>query len=232
MSFQPIKIKRIYEEIVEQLKEMISNGELKHGEKLPSERELAESLGVSRASVREALTALEAIGILDIRPGEGTFVRETSVSATFPPLAMVLEMERNSVGQLMEVRRVLETEIAALAVQRATEEDLKNIENNLDRMKTAQTIAESVEADLRFHFSIAAATHNSILLRIMNTVADLMHNTFRVQREELYADKGTEIICEHEAIFQAIRDRDLETAPSKMLQHIENIQAGIESPQE
>lgn len=228
MSFQPIKIKRIYEEIVEQLKEMISAGELKHGEKLPSERELAESLGVSRASVREALTALEAIGILDSRPGEGTFVRETSVSATFAPLAMVLEMEQNSMSQLMEVRRVLETEIAALAVQRATEDDLLNIETNLNHMKTAKTISEAVKADLRFHFAIAEATHNNILLRIMNTVADLMHNTFRIQREELFADKGREIISEHQAIYNAIRDRDIDTAKLKMLQHIDNIQAGIE----
>lgn len=228
MSFQPIKIKRIYEEIMEQLKDMISRGELRHGQKLPSERELAESLGVSRASVREALTALEAIGILDIRPGEGTFVRETSVSATFAPLAMVLEMEQNSMSQLMEVRRVLETEIAALAVQRATEEDLINIETNLNHMRTARTISEAVEADLMFHFAIAEATHNSILLRIMNTVADLMHNTFRIQREELFAAKGREIISEHEAIYQAIQDRSLETAKLKMLQHIDNIQTGIE----
>jgi GntR family transcriptional repressor for pyruvate dehydrogenase complex len=228
LSFQPIKIKRIYEEIMEQLKDMISRGELRHGQKLPSERELAESLGVSRASVREALTALEAIGILDIRPGEGTFVRETSVSATFAPLAMVLEMEQNSMSQLMEVRRVLETEIAALAVQRATEEDLINIETNLNHMKTARTISEAVEADLMFHFAIAEATHNSILLRIMNTVADLMHNTFRIQREELFAAKGQEIISEHEAIYQAIQDRSLETAKLKMLQHIDNIQTGIE----
>lgn len=228
MSFQPIKIKKIYEEIVEQLKEMISNGELKPGQRLPSERDMAESLGVSRASVREALTALEAIGILDIRPGEGTFVRETSVSTTFAPLAMVLEMEQNPGGQLMEVRRVLETEMAALAAQRATEEDIKNIETSLNRMKTAKTISQAVEADLRFHFSIAEATHNTILLRIMNTVADLMHNAFRVQREELFADKGTEIIGEHEAIYNAIRGRNLETSKSKMLQHIDNIQAGIE----
>lgn len=228
MSFQPIKIKKIYEEIVEQLKEMISNGELKPGQKLPSERDMAESLGVSRASVREALTTLEAIGILDIRPGEGTFVRETSVSATFAPLAMVLEMEQNPGGQLMEVRRVLETEMAALAAQRATEEDLNNIQTILNHMKTAKTISQAVEADLRFHFSIAEATHNTILLRIMNTVADLMHNTFRVQREELFADNGAEIISEHEAIYNAIRDRNSETAKSKMLQHIDNIQAGIE----
>ena len=98
------------------------------------------------------MTALEAIGILDIRPGEGTFIRETSVSTTFAPLTMILEMEQNSISQLMEVRRVLETEIAALAVQRATEEDLAKIEKNLNRMKSAKTISEAVEAGLWFHY--------------------------------------------------------------------------------
>ncbi|MDD3363973.1 MAG: GntR family transcriptional regulator, partial [Syntrophomonas sp.] len=89
MSFHPIKTKKIYEEIVEQLKGMISTGDLQPGNKLPAERDMAESLGVSRASVREALTALETMGILDIRPGEGTFVRRTSDSETFEPLALL-----------------------------------------------------------------------------------------------------------------------------------------------
>ncbi|MGI5920925.1 MAG: FadR/GntR family transcriptional regulator [Syntrophomonadaceae bacterium] len=226
MSFRPIKTKRIYEEIMEQLKDMISRGELRHGQKLPSERELAESLGVSRASVREALTALEAIGILDIRPGEGTFIRETSVSPTFAPLTMILEMEQNPISQLMEVRRVLETEIAALAVQRATDEDLAKIEMNLKRMKSAKTISEAVEAGLWFHYAIAEATHNSILLRMMNTIADLMHNNYRNQREELFAENGPEVIAEHEAIYRAIRDRDIETAKLRILQHIDSFEGG------
>jgi len=80
LGFRPIKTRKIYEEIVEQLKDMLSRGELRPGDRLPSEREMAESLGVSRASVREALTALEAIGILDIRPGEGTYVKQTSIA--------------------------------------------------------------------------------------------------------------------------------------------------------
>jgi len=230
LSFQPIKIKKIYEEIVEQLKDMISRGELKPGTKLPSERDMAESLGVSRASVREALTALEAIGILDIRPGEGTFVRETSVSETFEPLAMVLEVEQNPGVEMMEVRRVLETESAALAALRATEENLKKIEESLYRMKTARSVAEAVEADLRFHFAIAEATRNSILLRIMNTVADLMHNVFRHKREQLFSapGKSSEIISEHEAIYTAIREKNPEQARAQMLKHINNIQNGIE----
>lgn len=229
MSFQPIKTKKIYEEIVEQLKDMISKGELKPGDKLPSERDMAESLGVSRASVREALTALEAMGILNMRPGEGTFVRQTSNCDTFEPLALVLAVEQNPGGQMMEVRRVVETELAALAAIRATSEDIQKIYESLQIMRTASTVEEAVKADLGFHFSIAEATHNTILLRIMNTVADLMHNSFRSARESLYAEsgKGQAIINEHEAIFTSIKERKAEEARCKMLEHINNIEAGI-----
>ncbi len=85
LIFKPIKTKKIYEEVVDQLKMMLTAGELKPGDKLPSERDMAESLGVSRASVREALTTLEAIGILEIKPGEGTFVKHTNDAETFAP---------------------------------------------------------------------------------------------------------------------------------------------------
>ncbi|MEN6325382.1 MAG: FadR/GntR family transcriptional regulator [Syntrophomonas sp.] len=230
MSFQPIKTKKIYEEIMEQLKDMISSGELKPGEKLPSERDMSDSLGVSRASVREALTALEALGILDIRPGEGTFVRETSVSRIFEPLAMVLAVERNPGAQMMEIRRILETEAAALAAERASEDNLSNIETILDKMKNTKIISEAVDFDLKFHYSIAEASHNTILLRMMNTVADLMHHTFRGNRENFYADpvKGPRTIREHEAIAAAIRARNPVLAREKMLEHINHIEADIE----
>lgn len=205
-------------------------GQLRPGDKLPSEREMVESLGVSRASVREALTSLEAIGILDIRPGEGTFVRQTSNSETFGPLALVLAVEQNPGAQMMEVRRVLETECAALAATRATEENLKNISDSLEKMKSAKTVTEAVAFDLRFHFAIAEATQNTILLRMMNTIADLMHNTFRTNREKLYAKQGhaPKIISEHHEILQAIKERKAEKARQKMLEHINNIESGIQ----
>lgn len=229
LVFQPIKTKKIYEEIVEQLKAMITKGELEPGDKLPSEREMAESLGVSRASVREALTTLEAIGILEIKPGEGTFVRQTSHAETFAPLALVLAVERNPEAQMMEVRRVLETEMAALAAERANEEDIHKIEVILEQFKNTHTTQEAVEADLRFHFAIAEATQNTILLRLMNTVADLMHHTFRSKREQLYAspNMSQQINQEHEAIYLAIRDRNPQAARQKMLAHINHIEAGI-----
>ncbi|MGS0765439.1 FadR/GntR family transcriptional regulator [Syntrophomonas curvata] len=231
MGFQAIKTRKIYEEIVEQLTAMITGGELIPGDKLPSEREMADSLQVSRASVREALTALEAIGILDIRPGEGTFVRQTNLAEVFQPLALVLAVEKNPARQLMEVRRVLESEAAALAAMRSTPEDTDKIAQNLDQMKSAASIREAVKYDLRFHFSIAEAARNSVLLRLMNTVADLMHHNFRDDREQYYAEptRAAQVIEEHEAILTAIRDREPELARGKMIEHINCIETGLET---
>ena len=231
MTFQPIKAKKIYEEIVEQIRGMITSGELKPGDKLPPERDMAEFLGVSRASVREALTALETVGILDIRPGEGTFVKRTSDSETFESLTLLLSVEQTPEVQMMEVRRILETESAALAAKRATFADLQKIQASLLVMKSAESISDAVDADVRFHFAIAEATKNSVLLRIMNTVADLMHHTFRQDRENLYANPelGARVLIEHEAILKAIQDQNPDEAWAKMLEHINNIESSIGS---
>ncbi len=232
MGFKPIKTRKIYEEIVDQLKMMIIQGNLKPGDKLPSERELSEQLGVSRSSVREALSALEAMSILDIRSGEGTFVRQTSQSATIEALALVLTVENNPEVQLMEVRRVLEVEAAGLAARRAT---LYQVEKIGDALKAMQAAAEkqelAVEYDLKFHFTIAEATHNNILLRIMNTVADIMHQTFRAKRQQLYGSPGMaeRIIREHTLIFKAIQERNPAEARERMLEHLNNVEAGLKS---
>src|SRR6267142_105801 len=116
----PIKSTRIYEEIVRQVKQLIAEGRFKSGDRLPPERELAEKFVVSRTSVREALRALESLGLIDIRPGEGTFVREVSIDALVGPLALLMTSQREAIGELFEARRVLEPAIAALAASRAT----------------------------------------------------------------------------------------------------------------
>lgn len=229
MTFQPIKTKKIYEEIMEQIRGMIAGGALRPGDKLPSERDLSETLGVSRTSVREALTALEALGILDIKSGEGTFIRRSNDSETFAPLSVLLAVERNPEAQLMEVRRILETEAAALAAKRATAADVEKMEAALQVMKNSDSVKGAVEADLRFHYTIAEATNNSVLLRIMNTVADLMHNDFRSDREALYAKFTGQVLDEHEAILKAIKDKNPDEAWARMLEHINNIETGISS---
>src|SRR5881396_1311475 len=119
MEVAPIKSTRIYEEIVRQVKQMIAEGRLKSGDRLPPERDLAEKFVVSRSSVREALRALESLGLVEIRPGEGTFVREVSVESLIEPLALMMVSQRGALAELFEARRLLEPGIAALAASPA-----------------------------------------------------------------------------------------------------------------
>src|SRR5437867_12526511 len=128
----PIKSTRIYEEIVRQVKQLIAEGRFKSGDRLPPERELAEKFVVSRTSVREALRALESLGLIDIRPGEGTFVREVSIDALVGPLALLMTTQREAIGELFEARRVLEPALAALAARRATPGGAQGLERILE----------------------------------------------------------------------------------------------------
>src|SRR5215475_10055277 len=128
----PIKSTRIYEEIVRQVKQLIAEGKLKSGDQLPPERDLAEKFMVSRTSVREALRALQSRGLVDIRAGEGAFVRDISVETLIEPLALVILPHREAVGELFEARRLLEPAIAALAARRATAEELGEMERILE----------------------------------------------------------------------------------------------------
>src|SRR5438477_1312115 len=137
MDLAPIKSTRIYEEIVRQIKAMIAEGRLKSGDQLPPERDLAEKFLVSRTSVREALRALESVGLIEIRPGEGTFVKEVSVEALVEPLALVLLSQREMIGDLFEARRMLEPVIAGLAARRASREEVTEMERILDEQAKA-----------------------------------------------------------------------------------------------
>ncbi|MDH7497170.1 MAG: FadR/GntR family transcriptional regulator [Syntrophomonadaceae bacterium] len=231
MDFRPIRTKKIYEEIMDQIKWLIVQGRFSPGQRLPAERELAESLGVSRASVREALSALAAMGILEVRPGEGTYVAQVGSSDTIEALALVWSVEKHSLSELMEVRRVLEGEAAALAAQRADEEDLACMRSILEQMQaTADRHEQGVDFDLHFHFAIARATHNRVLHRLINTLDSMMHRTFLRDRQQMYASPGVaqRIIGEHQAVLEAIEGRDPAAARAGMLNHLGHVQEGLE----
>src|SRR5438132_10883587 len=152
MDLAPIKSTRIYEEIVRQIKGLISEGRLKSGDQLPAERDLAEKFLVRRTSVREALRALESVGLIEIRPGEGTFVREISVDALVEPLALVMLSQREALGELFEARRLIEPAIAELAATRATPEEIQEMERILEEQaKEVGRGRTGLAQDAQFH---------------------------------------------------------------------------------
>lgn len=216
---EPVKSTRIYEEIVRQIKQMIAEGRLKSGDRLPPERELAEKFVVSRTSVREALRALESLGLVEIRPGEGTFVRKVSVEALIEPLAVMVSSHREAIGELFEARRLLEPAIAGLAAQRATAEDIEEMERILEEQ--AKEIAAGrtgLPQDVQFHAAIASAAHNRAITRIVHAIMDLLTQS----REESLNRPGRAERShqDHRRVLEAIRRRDEAGAAAAMRAHV------------
>jgi GntR family transcriptional regulator, transcriptional repressor for pyruvate dehydrogenase complex len=226
MGIAPIKSTRIYQEIVRQVKGMIAEGRLKSGDQLPPERDLAEKFVVSRTSVREALRALESLGLVEIRPGEGTFVREVSVESLIEPLALVMLSQREALGELFEARRLLEPALAALAARRATPEDVQEMERILEaQAKEVAAGRTGLEQDAQFHSAIGAAAHNRAITRIAHAVMDLL----RQSREDSLNTPGrpNQSHNDHRRLLAAIRGRDENAARQAMVDHLEAVEALI-----
>src|SRR6266446_9002767 len=185
---------------------MIAEGRLKSGDQLPPERDLAEKFVVSRTSVREALRALESLGLVEIRPGEGTFVREGSVESLIEPLALVMASQREAIGELFEARQMIEPALAVLAARRATPEALHEMERILEEQaKEVAAGRTGLEQDAEFHSAIGAAAHNRAITRIAHAVMDLL----RQSREESLNTPGrpTRSHEDHRRLLAAIRAR-------------------------
>ncbi|MBI2218309.1 MAG: FadR family transcriptional regulator [Candidatus Rokubacteria bacterium] len=224
VELEPIKSTRIYEEIVRQIKGMIAEGRLKSGDQLPPERDLAEKFLVSRTSVREALRALESLGLVEIRPGEGTFIREVSVESLVQPLALVMASQREAIAELFEARRLIEPLIAGLAATRATTDEIADMERILkDQAKEVAAGRTGFAQDVQFHTALAAASRNRAITRIVNALIDLLAQS----REESLAAPGRPERShqDHRRVLDAIVRHDEAMARSAMLDHIVAVEA-------
>lgn len=225
MEFQPIRTKKIYEEIIEQIKTLIAEGKLRPGDKLISERELAVKMQVGRSAVREAFRALEAMQIIEIRPGEGTYIREASTDYIIEALSLVLSTKQKTTHELMELRKILEEDCAVLAATRRTEDDLQAMKKQLEQM--ARDINEGkmgYESDLGFHYAIYKASGNTIIFRLMATLRDTVRHALReilVELRRTEASTPSQLYEEHLLIYQAIENRDPKTAREAMRKHLD-----------
>lgn len=227
VPYTPVKSKRLYEEIVGQIHQLISGGQLKPGDKLLSERELADRLQVSRVSVREAIRSLEILGFIEIRHGEGTFVRDTNADDVIRPLAMFLAAERGSLLDMFEVRRIFETATSALAAERASDDEVAHIGALLEKMKACISVGDSEkgeEYDAGYHYAVAEATHNSLLIKLLRTVHEEWSKAVSAGSQQLLldsADNAQKIIDQHTRVYEAIKAHDPATASQAMLEHVQ-----------
>jgi GntR family transcriptional regulator, transcriptional repressor for pyruvate dehydrogenase complex len=226
MNILPVRRMRVPEEIVDQIRGFIASGELRPGDQLPSERELAERFQVSRASIREALTALQVMGLLErSRTGGGLAARGNHVWFTIAPLSTFLATRSHIIEQI-EVRRMIEPEMGRLAAERAQPSDIARMQQCLDDMQ-ADIDAGGIgsEADAAFHASIAATTNNELLTRIVQLIGDAI----REQRELFQTPEGArESLEEHRAILDAIRRGDGDAAYHLTRHHIDTVRRLLE----
>jgi len=225
--FKPIKSIKVYEQVIDQIKEMIYTGQLKRGDKLPSERELRSQLHVSRASIREAFRVLEMIGLIESRPGEGTFIKDNQDSIGLEPLSLILMLEDNLSLELLELRRLLEIESVQLAAERATDEELEEI-NNYNNILAGSAGHEehSIKADSMFHFTIAKASKNKVLYDVMMAISEAMDFHIKYTRTKLVSEKTTmmKFVEHHHNIYSALKERNKEKAVEEMRNHLDYVE--------
>lgn len=207
---------RLYEQIVQQLHDHISAAGLGPGDRLPPERELAARLGVSRASLAQALVALEVLGVLSVRHGDGAVIVEHPSERQ---VVAALRAHQDRLPDILEAREALEVKLASLAAERRTAADLAAIDAALDGMR--RDVAEGgrgVDGDEQFHAAVTAAAHSSLLSRLMREISDLIRET----RLESLAQPGrpSASLRGHELIAEAIRDGDAAAAARAMAAHI------------
>jgi GntR family transcriptional regulator, transcriptional repressor for pyruvate dehydrogenase complex len=227
LNYKRIKTRKIYEEVAEALIDMIKLGQLKSGDKLDSVQQLAENFQVGRSAVREALSALRAMGLVEMHQGEGTYIREFDSKMLSLPVYIAALMKKDDVKNLLEVRRILEVGAVEAAALRRTDEQLIEIKEALVQMEDASDEELGEEADLRFHMAIAKASQNELLIGLMNNVSEMMVTTMReTRRLWLYSKKSTldRLFQEHQSIYEAIEEKDGLKAQRLTLDHLRSVE--------
>lgn len=226
INLRPIVPRTVSEQVADQLRYLITSGEFKPGDRIPSERELAARLGVGRPAVREALRELKAQGLLVTgRGAQGTTVASLPTPRFATPLAPLLGRGAERIIELMEIRSAVEIEAAGLAARRATLEDLHRLSDLLS--KSGEVI--SPEDDVAFHAAIAQATHNPLFERVIREPVDLLHDHMAAILSVFYQEPGGAVAVhqQHDAIRQAIRAGNEQKARQAMRHHLDYVARGL-----
>ena len=220
---KPIKSVKVSDRVYEQLRDMIYRGELRAGEKLMSERDMAQALSVGRPTVREAIQKLTEQGLIESRRGVGTFVLSEETRKNNKPLLQLLNGQDFTIVDLLEVRLVLESNSAALAARRATEQDVRIIEQSLNRLlDTRYSPERDLDDELSFHMNIAYATKNIVQVHLMKSFYDVLYYGMNLAFPTLIKDEKLDELTfdQHITIFKAIENRNPELAAETMENHI------------
>ncbi|MCJ8333697.1 MAG: FCD domain-containing protein [Epibacterium sp.] len=234
MPFQKVQPEKLSAAVVRQIEKLILRGVLNPGERLPSERELADRLGVSRPSLRDALAELQDRGLLTSRAGAGVFVADVLGSAFSTALIELFGSDEEAVFDYLEFRRDIEGLAAERAARLGSDADLEVIQHIFNKMKAAGDPSisdEAAELDAQFHSAILDASHNVVMLHMMRSMFDMLRQGVFYNRRIMFQQHTTHaaILDQHRAINQAIQDRDPATARAAVEAHLDYVRSALEA---
>jgi GntR family transcriptional regulator, transcriptional repressor for pyruvate dehydrogenase complex len=217
----PIERTTLTESAFEQLISYVVKGEWKAGDRIPAERELCRQLGIARTSLREALKAMELIGMLDSRVGDGTFVCARSEFLARPLLWAFTGTDHEELRDIMEARMLMERDLAGLAAERGSAAEIESIGAAVESMSESVAAGNSImDADMSFHLAVAAAAHNAVLQNAVQLLRNLMRQWLYLKL--MIPDVPGSVLRQHQAIYHAIRARDTEAARKAMWEHLQS----------
>lgn len=222
--YESLNHMKLYEQVVDRVEKLIFNEQLKPGDRLPAERELSERFGVSRTVIREAVKALQEKGLVEIRPGVGTFVHDGMSDIMRQSLGrMVMIDKRRGLENLTQVREIVEPEIASIAAEKATPADIAAMEAAVATMDNSMSDVDSyITADHEFHLALAKATQNKLIVDLIDSIVDLLAE----QRRHIFlagtggAERGQ---CHHKRILRAVKEHDSQAAHNLMVLHLQQV---------
>ena len=228
-NFSQIVVESPVDKIIRQIRDLISNGHLKPGDKLPSERQLCEKLGVGRTHLRDALAKMEFYGILKTMPQNGTIVAGLGLPALQVLITDMLDLQGSDFKSLVETRVILEANIAQLAAQNRTEKDIREIEKALKaHQQKIVSNEDAIEEDLLFHLKIADAGKNSVLKSLMLIITpDIMH--FFKKHNVCGDGRSDSAVEQHQRILQYIIEKDVDRAGDALQIHLSEISTFVKT---
>lgn len=221
--FSPIRSTKVYEQVIDQIKDMIDKGTLKKGDKLPSERDLVQQLEVSRASIREALRALEVIGLIECRQGQGNYIKANFQDNLFEPLSIMFMLEGSKPDDIWELRKIMEVEAAGLASKRITREQLDELREIVESFMNCKDEDIDAKIDNEFHYKIAECSGNILIYNILRTVSTLVDHFIKDARKLILAHEGNKEILfqQHKEIYLAMEKHSSADARKAMREHLD-----------
>jgi len=223
-----VKNTKAYKIVIDYIKDKVFRKELRTGDKLPTERELAEHLKVSRTSVREAIRALEVIGLIESRQGAGNYIKNNFEKSLFEPLSVMFILQESSPKDIFNLREILEMECCKLAVKNVKEYELDKLAAIISEMKETSDEERNSILDKELHSLIATISGIKLIINVLNVVSVLIEGSIKEYRKQIYnLFKGKDLMDIHEGIYLALRNRSEEEIVAVMNKHYELIKEAV-----